>query len=333
MKDSVLFCLLASAACGQAVDATANRTASADVVVSNGEQLNGEQLNGEQLNGEQLNGTTFTGPGMAVGVAFARFAGAAVDGTVLDGASLAGTAFHGVAGGRELSAVDFANAGFQASLLDGTPVSLRVTDVAREAFPNDDVWSYLVQFRDASGIWHPLCLDANNDAVYAIPLDGRWNYGRGVPGGGSHIDDPTTFTFACKGLGAIAKCVFPIGYKPWTTVNGVSLGPYHQACTRALRADYCGDGTPWTVDGRAIDLYDGIGIQAVAQPLWFFEAEWTAGSAACLSSERVVDLKNTLGTVSPCILSRLSLSCGSSSHFSRGTLLMNRFPLPTISLF
>jgi hypothetical protein len=116
-------------------------------------------------------------------------------------------------------------------------------------------------------------------------------------------------------------------------VNGTSLAPYHQACIRALRADYCGDGNSWTLDGRRIDLYDGIGVQSPSRPFWLFEAEWDDASANCVTFQRVIDLKNTLGTVSPCILSRLSLSCGNSSHFSRGTLLMNRFPLPTISLF
>ena len=332
MKNLVIACVLASA-CGQGVVPTERGSAGTDLVTTNGEQLNGEQLNGEQLNGEQLNGTSFNGPGMAVDVQYGLFAGASIGNRTLDSAWLEGTVFHGIDNGREFSGMDFESSRFQGVMLDGTPVSLRIVDIDREAFPNSDVWSYLVQFRDSRGIWHPLCLDASNNAAHAIALDGRWNYGRGVPGGGDHIDDPGAFTFACKGLGAIAKCAFPIGYKPWKTVNGTSLAPYHQACIRALRADYCGDGNSWTLNGRRIDLYDGIGLQSPSRPFWLFEAEWDDASANCVTFQRVIDLKNTLGTVSPCILSRLSLSCGSSSHFSRGTLLMNRFPLPTISLF
>ena len=320
-------------ACGEGADATGPRTATTDLVTSNGENLNGENLNGENLNGENLNGTSFTGPGMPVNVAYALFDGASVNGRTLDSAWLEGTVFHGMRNGHELSGLDFDNSSFQASLLDGTPLSLRVVDIDREDFPNSDVWSYLVQFRAGNGTWHPLCMDANNNAVYAIALDGRWNYGRGVPTGGDHVDDPSAFTFACKGLGAIAKCVFPIGYKPWETVNGVSLAPYHQACTRALRADYCGDGNSWTVNGRKIDLWDGIGVQQSSRPFWLFEAEWTDGSAACVTTQRVIDLRNVLGTVSRCILSRVSLTCGFQSHFQRGTLLMNRYQSPGISLF
>jgi len=323
MKTYCLAICLFLCACGQGTDLADRRTPSTEVVVSNGEQLNGEQLNGEQLNG----------PGMAVDVAYALFDGVSIAGRGLDSAWLEGTVFHGRDHGKEFSGMDFDNARFQASLLDGTPVALRIVDIDREAVPNRDVWSYLVQFRDAYGVWHPLCLDANNNAVHAIALDGRWNYGRGVAGGGDHIDDPSAFTFACKGLGAVAKCVFPIGYKPWKTVNGVSLAPYHQACTRALRADYCGDGDSWTVNGRKIDLWDAIDIQDSSRPLWFFEAEWNDGSASCVSFQRVIDLQNLLGTVSSCILSRVSLTCGSQSHFQSGTLLMNRFQSPGISLF
>ena len=59
-----------------------------------------------------------------------------------------------------------------------------------------------------------------------------------------------------------------------------SLADYHQACTRMLRADYCGDGTPHTVDGTLINIYDGIGIQRDTDD-WAFEAEWTTTGARC----------------------------------------------------
>jgi hypothetical protein len=298
-------------------------------VVANGEQLNGEQLNGEQLNGEQLNGA-----GMGVNVAFTSFGGAVrSDGTPLDSVSLQGTVFHGSAGGHELSGADFALARFQGVTFDGNPVDLRIADIAQEQAPDDDVWTYQVEFRDASGAWSSLCHDASGAQVPAIPLAGLWNYGRGVAGGGAHIDDPAAFTFACKGLGAIAKCVLPLGYKPWKSVKGVSLAPYHRACVRMIRADYCGDGTPWTQNGRRIDLYDHIGIQRMTRPLWFFEAEWGEGGAVCLSNERVVNLHAVVGTVASCILPKLSLTCGRPAHFQGGsTLLMNRFAFPGLGL-
>ena len=327
MKMLLAICAF-SLACSPEIDTARGGAVSSDLVTTNGENLNGENLNGENLNGPFANG-----PGMLVDVEYALFAGASIRGRKLDSVWLEGSMFHGFADDSELSGFDFDNARFQAVLMDGTPVTLRIVDVNRESFSNNDVWDYLVQFRDSGGNWHPLCEDADDDPVYAIALGGRWNYGRGVPGGGAHIDDPGAFTFACKGLGAIAKCAFPIGYKPWDTVNGVSLAPYHQACVRALRADYCGDGTPWTQNGRRIDLYDALGIQDPSRPFWLFEAEWDQDGASCVSKERVIALRNVIGTVSPCILSKVSLSCGRSSDFQQGTLLMNRFQFFGISLF
>ncbi|MFL5364781.1 MAG: ADYC domain-containing protein [Myxococcales bacterium] len=331
MKMLLAVCALA-VACSPQIDANGRGTASSDLVTSNGENLNGENLNGENLNGENLNGPFSNGPGMALNVDHALFDGATVNGRTLDSVYLDGSMLHGFAGNNELTGFEFDNARFQATLLDGTPLTLRITDVNRPPF-GSDVWTYLVQFRDARNNWHPLCLDANNNAIYAIALDGRWNYGRGVPGGGDHVVDPASFTFACKGLGALGKCV-SMGYEPWSTLdNGTSLAPYHEACTRALRADYCGDGNSWTVDGRRIDLWDSVGIQQQTRPLWFFEAEWDDTGAACVTNHRVIDLQGLLGTLSPCILSRVSLTCGSSFHFQTGTLLMNRYQSPGISLF
>jgi hypothetical protein len=321
-------CLFAAACGGQEIDAPDRGSASPDLVVANGEQLNGEQLNGEQLNGEQLNGA-----GMGINVAFTLLGGAILgDGTRLDSASLAGTVFRGSGGQQQFAGADFAGARFQAVTFDGAPVELRIASIGQEAPPDDDVSTYQVEFQTANGIWSPLCHDGGGGAVPAIPLTGRWNYGRGVAGGGAHIDDPSSFTFACKGLGAIAKCVLPIGYKPWKTARGVSLAPYHDACVRMIRADYCGDGTPWTQDGRKIDLYDGLGIQRMSRPFWLFEAEWDEGGAVCLSKERVLSLRAILGTLSSCIVSRLSPSCGKQDHFQKRTRVMNRFAFPGLGL-
>jgi hypothetical protein len=333
MKKLLLMCLLAAACGGQEIDAADRGSASPDLVVANGEQLNGEQLNGEQLNGEQLNGEQLNGAGMGINVAFTSFRGTVLeDGTPLDSASLEGTVFHGLAGSRQFAGADFRQVRFHAVAFDGTPVHLRIANLAQQAPPDDDVWTYQVEFQTPNGLWSPLCHDASGAAVPSIPLAGRWNYGRGVAGGGAHVDDPSAFTFACKGLGAIAKCAFPIGYKPWKTVHGVSLASYHQACVRMIRADYCGDGTSWTQNGRRIDIYDGLGIQRPSRPFWLFEAEWGEGGAVCLSKERVISLRAVLGTVSSCVLSKLSLTCGNNSHFQRGTKVMNRFAFPGLGL-
>ena len=110
-----------------------------------------------------------------------------------------------------------------------------------------------------------------------MPLSGTWNLGSGVVGGGSWTNSSTTFTFGCRGA-ALAKCV-ELGYKPWKIVNGVSLRNHHQACVRMIRADYCGDGKPWTQDGTPINVYDSLNIQTDAAT-YKLDAEWTAGRRA-----------------------------------------------------
>ena len=61
-----------------------------------------------------------------------------------------------------------------------------------------------------------------------------------------HRDD--RFSVTCTS-GVIGKCV-RAGYKPWkTAADGRPMWDYHQACTRLIRADYCGDGRTHTRDG------------------------------------------------------------------------------------
>jgi hypothetical protein len=80
-------------------------------------------------------------------------------------------------------------------------------------------------------------------------------------------------TFACENA-ALGECADKLGFRPWqrrwTRVclptnadcrwQAQDLTAYHQACTRMIRADYCGDGRSHTISGTAIDLYDKLGL-------------------------------------------------------------------------
>jgi hypothetical protein len=148
-----------------------------------------------------------------------------------------------------------------------------------------------------------------------------------VPGGGAKISDGA-ITFACRGISAIAKCV-DMGYRPWASWFGQSLDRHHQACVRMVRADLCGDGTSYTENGRAINVYDALGVQVSEDNTliggvleWAFEAEWTPDGARCIS----VDARDRFlaAGISPsCLLSRVNLVCGSWWRFASGTLIMN----------
>lgn len=267
----------------------------APLEVDNGIYLNSPVLNGVYLNDTQQNGVYLNG---------VYLNGVYLNGVYLNSGELLGVDPGSIMVGQ---------------LSDGSTIETRI-DSIRELDPTDpdhDVFAYVVSARVAGGAWWPLCgTDQLNQPIEAIPLRGVWNYQVGVAGGGSKTDDPSRFTFACRGA-ALAKCV-EMGYKPWKTVRGISLADHHQSCTRVVRADYCGNGQTFTQSGRAINLYDGIGIQGDTER-WLIEAEWDAGGARCMSGFRR-DM-----TVRPPCFERLFRPerCGGVRRFSNGTLLIN----------
>jgi hypothetical protein len=58
-----------------------------------------------------------------------------------------------------------------------------------------------------------------------------------------------------------------------------------------IRADYCGNGTAYTVTGTLIDLYDYLDPPLnVPETDWDLEARWTPTGALCLSEPRHPEL-------------------------------------------
>jgi hypothetical protein len=270
------------------------------VSVRNTEHLNGVKLNGLKLNGLKLNGV--------------KLNGVKLNGVKLNGVKLNGTTLVSAEG---TSGADLVGAELDGSLSDGTILPLRIDSVSRGE--GDDVLLYSVSYW-ADGSWQPLCgTDAQGSAYGAVALAGAWDYREGVRGGGSWIDDPQVFTFGCR-QSALGKCVI-WGYKPWRGFRG-----HHQACTRAVRADYCGDGRPWTFDGTAINLYDGIGLNVDDQG-WTFEAEWDADGARCMYGARIAEGQTYREMAPACMDGRTVGRCAYTRNFARGTLLMSEWHL------
>jgi hypothetical protein len=174
---------------------------------------------------------------------------------------------------------------------DGVAQRFRIDTVTPDPRDRDgDVWLYGVSVLDpASGQWRPYCMPDIEGRRAAIPIQGSWRSDAAFQPGS---DQPAAnrVTFACTS-GAIGKCV-RFGYKPWKTHDGVALAPYHAACVRMVRADYCGDGRPHTVDGTRIDVWDHLGIQRRDQPAdhpEVFEAAWSPTGAAYLHVPRWSD--------------------------------------------
>jgi hypothetical protein len=295
----------------------------------NGANLNGSDLNGSDLNGSDLNGPALSGMLVSVDYAGASLAGqvqttwkgqkAVAQQAALESVWLEGSTFHGWYDGQHLSGQDFVQARFVGNLGDGSQVALRVDAATPGVGANADVWTYHVSYlSQADGQWHPICRDASGQPAAAIAVAGSWDYRQGMPGvGGRKYEDPRVFTFACEGA-AIAKCI-RFGYKPWASSGGVSLAAHHQACTRLIRADYCGDGTSHTVNGQWVNVYDAVGVQQDTET-WGMEAEWDAEGALCFTDH------NRAHAPVSCPGAPKKPQCGSAEAFTSGTLLQSETP-------
>jgi hypothetical protein len=242
-----------------------------DVVMRNVD-LNTPQLNGPLLQGPLLQGTLFAGTILRDGQEY----------------PVSGTDFIGSEWDLQVTQHD----GQGGEIVEDYTLRLDAIELSDE---QDDVYLYDIVYRPAGGAeWKPLCTDGANNPVASIPLQNYWNLETG-----DRVDEPNVFTFACTNA-VLAKCVL-WGYRPWASADRckhqnkpkdkqcdeVSLRDYHQACTRMARADYCGDGTPWTVEGTPIDVQDDL-TPPIESPTtdWKLEAEWTPDGAFCLDDMR-----------------------------------------------
>jgi hypothetical protein len=164
------------------------------------------------------------------------------------------------------------------------PQNPGLTACSRNYHQNGDVMLYKLAYwvgdlEDAPTIgW--LC----GGDQHAMLLKGWWDED------GEWVNDPSRITVSCTD-GVLAKCSRSWGYKPWRTMydkygNPQVMRPYHQACTRAARADYSGLGYSMTVTGTPIDIFDNGGYNLPAssstlaslgyQPDMRFEAVFTS---------------------------------------------------------
>lgn len=178
----------------------------------------------------------------------------------IEGQDVAGTELTVVEGGRDLK------------------LKIAHVDLDRQD-PEREIYLYTILYRDrVSEQWQNYCQPDRHNVAKAIPLSGYWDET------GKHHENGR-ITFACTN-GVLAKCV-RFGYKPWKTVRGRSLRDFHQACTRMVRADYCGNGRAHTKDGTAIDIYDRLSIQTrTPQSGMILEAAWSPDGAVFIARTR-----------------------------------------------
>jgi ADYC domain-containing protein len=130
------------------------------------------------------------------------------------------------------------------------------------AYPdNSDIWLFDIELRQVgTSTWQNLCSEGPDGTRAAMFIRGRWD--------ATGTWSSPLVSLSCT-AGVIAKCARQWGYKPWRTLNSaehgpVPLGPLHRACTRAARADYCGDGTSYTEDETLVDMFDAYGFNVPA---------------------------------------------------------------------
>jgi hypothetical protein len=187
------------------------------------------------------------------------------------------------ADGRTRSGRDLVGARLVLQMTPGRYAEVRIGDVFRDASDTSgETWLYrfMVQ-RAGSSTWVPMCGSDPKGLRAGLPIAGTWTEdGRRLSGDG--------MTLACTS-GTMGKCV-RWGYHYWKShASGVPLLDHYLACTRAVRADYCGDGMPHTKDGTLIDLSDRLGIQREEGPSagMRFEAAWSASGALCVAKTRL----------------------------------------------
>jgi hypothetical protein len=250
---------------------------------------------------------------------------------VLTGVALQGSALVSktVPSGALLAGADLAGATFRTVTPSLNPVEWRIDAVELDPATDDaipfaeassGIYRYTIAYSlvDDPG-WIPVCgTGADGEPVKAIALEHLWDYRRGVPGGGSKIDAPGWITFACDGF-ALAACV-DLGYHPWSSLSGTSLAAHHQACTRMIRADYCGDGKSWSADHSMIHVLDSIGVQPATPNVLHIEAEWSEAGARCMNVAR-----NPLIPAGACTFELNKEVCGKPPHWG-STLLVSKSP-------
>lgn len=188
------------------------------------------------------------------------------------------------------------------------PQNPSLTTCSRNYHQNSDVTLYKMLYWVGDIMENPTLGWLCGGDHEAVMLKGTWGPD------GEWINDSTKLTVACTD-GVLAKCARNWGYKPWRTLydkygNPQVMRPYHQACTRAARADYTGIGHSFTITGTMIDLFDNGGFNLPTpsttltslgyQPNMRFESVFTSNNmvgsikpdfwGAWMSSPRYTDL-------------------------------------------
>ena len=254
-----------------------------------------EQGFGSSQQGTQLQAVQLQGAVAAMTMQGFQYAGAKLHGATLNNLHVEKGELVAQLGNATVRGLGLAEAVLYAQVHDATvnpPVSatveFQITAIEQETnydpFVTGNTYLYsLSQNVDGAGNWQPACLPDYDNRRAAIPIAAIWN------DHGDRVESSTLFTLGCT-TGVIAKC-YRWGYRPWLTGYG-DVQTTHYICTRAARADYCGNGKTHTRDGTWINIWDNlpppgpIQAQGTTPAGMVFEAGWNTSGAVCLSHAR-----------------------------------------------
>ena len=216
--------------------------------------------------------------------------------------------------GRVLRGGELTGAIVHVALEGGRVAPLRIASVTRDP-EQPGVWRHEFETDDGRGGWRNACPPNPAGETWGLPL----SLPPGHPGRDGEI------TVSCIS-GVVAKCV-RWGYPPWSRgPGGEDLAPFHAACVRMARADYCGDGHPHTKDGTSIDNYDDLGIQrrgAADDATYVFEAGWSPAGAVCVAHPRWADQGTVAQIRSECPRLAAVPNCDETSARALGARMFN----------
>ncbi len=258
------------------------RTSVDNSTVPNGCEHNGRFFNGRFFNGRFFNGRFFNGVTLNGATTLTDLVYDSTDGTI---AGLDDTS-------SSVSLEPSDELVFDGGYDDGqtvTTTQTKVSEIEQVTGGSHNYQFQRVKMRtlessdpDVWSDWDDICLDGADQPTKAILLNGDWvhpTFDKSAP----DPEEDELVTWACRGA-ALAKCV-EWGYHPEGVVSSTSLADHHQACTRMVRADYCGNGHHHTENGTIIDVADSLGIQA-HDSTWDIEAAWGPDGALCVNSPR-----------------------------------------------
>ena len=185
------------------------------------------------------------------------------------------------------------NMEFDGAMSDSSVERLKIYQFDNTLVPGMEL--YMVKFLTGPDAGQSVCGDKDGSPLWASMVPDRFDMNSAA----EVAADPNQFTFACR-FGAIQKCQeygYPKNEKRYEDRSGFSsrrrlVTDYHAACTRMVRADYCGDGVAHTFDGTSIDIYDTlrggntVSTSGTGADGYYVEADWEKDGAHCIEKTR-----------------------------------------------